>query len=297
MAPLKKVTISTHATQNNTQAHHVDIHRTNNKTTVNDASTQRQLINLAKQFALEGGLLPKERQLPIVERIELYQQATDIRRQENLEAIIQLAMEFSSDDEVSSKAEADWFSYFISFAENVSNPVMQGLWAKILVGEIARPGSYSCKTLEIFKNMSVNDAKLLAKLCSLAVKDKNSNNRRLISSVYQKPSLLSLLTGKKAYRIDFSEYGLNYSDLLALAENNIIFLQEAETRSIAKNDAYQFVYNGTPLTLGYKSKEVTLTFYKFTAVGNELAQLIKDSPVKNFLHHLKHQLGRLYKVS
>jgi len=295
MPPLKKITISNSA-QNNTQEHHVDIHRANSKATVNDASTQRQLITLAKQFALDGGLLPVERQLPIVERIELYQQATDIRRQKNIEAIIQQAMTFSSDDEISSKAEADWFNYFISFAENVSNPVMQGLWAKILIGEIARPGSYSFRTLEVFKNMSVNDAKLLAKLCSLSVKDKNNNNRRLISSAYQKPDLFSLLTGKKAYRIDFSEYGLNYSDLLALAENHIIFLQEAETRSIAKKDTYQFIYNGSPLILGYKNKEVVLTFYKFTAVGNELALLIKDSPVKNFLHHLKHQLGRLYKI-
>jgi len=297
MSPLKKVSLSTNELDDSTQQHQVDLQQAPHKASVSDASTQRQLLNLVKQFSLEGGLLPASKQLPIIERVELYQQATDIRRQKNLEAIIQQALTFSSDDEVANKAEADWFTYFISFAENISNPVMQGLWAKILVGEISRPGSYSCKTLEIFKNMSVNDAKLFAKICSLSVKDKNSHNMRLISGVYKKPNFKSIFTGKNEFRIDFSEYGLNYSDLLALAENNIIFLQEAETRSLTKKDNYQFIYNGTPFSLGYKTNNVSLTFYKFTAVGNELAQLIKDSPVKNFLHHLNHQLGRLYQVS
>jgi uncharacterized repeat protein (TIGR03899 family) len=297
MSPLKKIKVSANDLENTNQKHQAEIQQTPHKASVSDASTQRQLLNLIKQFSLEGGLLPANKQLPILERVELYQQATDVRRQKNLETIIQQALAFSSDDEVANKAEADWFSYFVSFAENISNPVMQGLWAKILVGEISRPGSYSFKTLEVFKNMSVIDAKLLAKLCSLSVKDKDNRSMRLISGAYKKPNFASIITGKKEFKIDLAEYGLNYSDLLALAESNIIFLQEAETRPLSKKDNYQFIYNGTPFTLAYKTNDVSLTFYKFTAVGNELAQLIKDSPVKNFLHHINYQLGRLYHVS
>jgi uncharacterized repeat protein (TIGR03899 family) len=264
------------------------------KKNVSNISTQRQLLSLARQFSLEGGLRSPEEQLPMIERVERHQQRCNIRRQQNLEAIIEQALAYGSEDEITEKADVDWFNNFILLAENIGNPTMQALWAKILAGEIARPGCFSLKALKVFREMSINDAKLLAKAHSLAVKDVNNINMRIISGCYRKPSLLSFFFGNKESRIHLGEFGLNYSDLLALSENNLIFIQEAETRPLLKNEQLHFSYHSTALSLAYKSNDVSLNFYKFTAIGNELAQLITDSANNAYFEHLKTQLRDLY---
>jgi len=268
------------------------VSNTTNKVT-NETSTQHQLLNLAKQFALADGLKPADQQLPIMERAKRHQQICKIRQQKNLESIIQQALEYSSLEEITDRADADWFNSFILLAENISNQTMQALWAKILAGEIARPGSFSLKALKVFKDMSISDAKLLSKARSLSVKDPHNNTMRIISGVYQKPSLLSVFFGSKQYRINLAEFGLNFSDLLALEENSLIFIQEAETRPLQKNETLTFDYNGTPLSLSYKTNNVSLNFYKFTAIGNELSQLIANTPNSQYQHVLQTHLAEL----
>lgn len=266
------------------------------KKSVSDTSTQRQLITLAKQFALEGALVAPEKQFPVLERVEKYEQKNKIRRQKNLEMIIYKALSYSSKNEVADRADADWFNNFILLAENISNSSMQELWAKILAGELARPGSFSLKALKVFKEMSISDAKQLAKARSLSVRDNASTNMRIISGAYQKPNVLSLFFGQKQKRINLAEFGLNYSDLLALAENNLIFIQEAETRALTKNTRLFFDYNGKAITLSYKIKDISINFYKFTAVGNELSQLISNNPELEFFGHLKLQLSEFVNI-
>jgi len=267
------------------------------KKVVNDTSTQRQLLNLAKKFSLAGGLRSPEKQIPIIERVARHDQACRIRRQQNLEAIIYQALEYSSANEIADRADADWFNNFILLAENIGNANMQVLWAKILAGEIAKPGSFSLKALNVFKNMSMSDAKLLAKARSLSVSDLHSNTMRIISGVYQKPTLLSLFFGNKEYRLNLAEHGLNYSDLLALSENKLLFIQEAETKPLFKNENLAFDYNGTPLHINFKKNNVCLNFYKFTSIGNELSQLIVNSPVESYHNALMINLSQLYVVN
>lgn len=78
--------------------------------------------------------------------------------------------DFCANKSIDKRTDLDWFNRYITLAENVSNKTMQDLWAKILAGELSRPGSYSLKALKVFREMSIVDAKLLAKACSLAVK-------------------------------------------------------------------------------------------------------------------------------
>ena len=156
-----------------------------------NASTQMQLLNLARQFVIDGALLPKEKQLTLEDRSRKRERITYLRKQQNLESIIQRAVQYCSDDEVGERADQDWFNNYTYLAEDVSNKTMQDLWAKILAGEISSPGSFSLKSLQAFKTMSINEAKLLAKACSLAIKDQSKRNIRIISGASQTPGLFN----------------------------------------------------------------------------------------------------------
>jgi uncharacterized repeat protein (TIGR03899 family) len=174
---------------------------------------------------------------------------------------------------------------------------MQDLWAKILAGELARPGSFSLKTLKVFRDMSIVDAKLLAKACSLTVKDQSKKNIRIISGTYQKPGLFNFLNKNRECYVNLSQFGLNYADILSLADNHILYQQESESSIMNTEESINFNYNGTPLKLTSKKPNIALQFYKFTPIGAELANLISDKPNDEFFDLLKQKLSCYFEIN
>lgn len=261
------------------------------QTRASSLSSQMQLISLAKQFALDGGLVATEKQIPLEERVLKRARFSQLRKQKNLEVIILKAINYCSTSEIPDRADHDWFNSFTAFAENVSNKTMQNLWAKILAGEISKPGSFSIKTLKIFRELSINDAKLFSKVCALAVKDNAAKNIRLISGSYQIPGIFNFLNKNRVKKINLNQFGLSYSDLLILTENNLIFHQEAESNPLAKKDQLHFNYNGHAITFTAKKAQCLLNFYKFTPTGAELAHMIADKPNNDYIETLKTQLS------
>lgn len=255
------------------------------------SSPHVQLLTLAKNFALDGCFKPVEKQMPLEDRSRKRERLTIARQQQNMETIVEKSLHYCSDQDVISKADPDWFSSFVTLAENISNKTMQELWAKILAGEISSPGSFSLKSIKTFRQLSMNDARLLGKACTLAVKDSQSKHLRVISGCYQTPGLFNMFDKHREQHIPLGAYGLNYAEILSLADNHIIFLQEAESHPFAKGEELTLKYNGLPLTLKAKKANSVLQFYKFTPIGAELAQLIKDKPDDEFFALLKNQLS------
>ncbi|MCJ8318767.1 MAG: TIGR03899 family protein [Colwellia sp.] len=261
------------------------------------SSTQLQLLHLAKQFALDGALRANDKQMPIEDRARKRERLAHLRKQQNMEVIIQKTLAYCSQSDVVNRTDQDWFNSYITLAENVSNNTMQDLWAKILAGEIYQPGTYSLKALQVFRNMSMGDAKLLGKACSLAVKDQSRTNIRLLSGCYLKPGLLNMFDKARQKNINLSQFGLNYSDLLSLAENHLIFIQESETNILSKSELLNFTYNGQSFVMAANKNNCILRFYKFTPIGVELSQLINDKPDATFNTFLRQQLSHHFSIT
>lgn len=268
----------------------------NNKKNNTSASSQQQLLQLAKSYALEGAFLPPEKQMAIADRADKRERTQLMRQQKNLENIIIKAVAYCDNENAVNKADNDWFSRFIPLAEDISNVTMQGLWAKILAGEISRPGSFSLKSLKIFKDMSIYDAKLFGKACSLACHDNKRKNYRIITSSTQQPSIFNIFTTNRQTQINLNQHGLSYNDILTLADNHLVFLQESETSIFNKQTALNFDFNGIPLVITSKKAKCVIGFYKFTPIGTELARLINDAPDMDYLQSLKQQLGHHFTI-
>ena len=103
-------------TKNKTQAavthENPDNSSTSSKKSHSSASSQMQLLTLAKQFVLDGNLLSPEKQMPLEDRVRKRERVNKIRRQQNLEAIIQKTLSYCSENEISDRADQDWFSQF-----------------------------------------------------------------------------------------------------------------------------------------------------------------------------------------
>lgn len=257
----------------------------------------QQFFKLAKKLAVDGALLSESKQMPIEDRTSRRLRLSQLRKQQNIENIIQKTSLYCADFEIEHRLDFDWLARFISLSEEICNVSMQDLWAKILAAELTEPGSFSFKTLKVFRDMNIHDAKLLAKACSLAIKDPNKNNIRLLTGTYQKPGLVNLFSKSRHQYCNLSHYGLNHADLLTLSEGHLIYIQESESSLLKKGDILHFDYNGTPLKLSAKKNNVCLQFYKFTPIGVELAQLIGDNENEDFSVHLKQFLSSYFIVN
>jgi uncharacterized repeat protein (TIGR03899 family) len=261
-----------------------------------NASSQKQLLVLAKKFSLDAAFLPENKQAPLEDRTYRRKKIAQLRQQQNMEAIVLRAIQYCSDDTITDRADQDWFSAFVSLAEGISNKTMQDLWAKILAGEISQPGSFSLKTMQTFRTMSITEAKLLAKACSLAMSDARKKNIRVISGAYQIPKLLNFFNKQRQQRLDLTQAGLSYADILTLADNHLLFEQETESHSLAKGEKLQFNYNGKAVSFVAKKSDCILTFYKFTPIGTELAHLVADNGDEDYFNAIKTQLSENFTV-
>jgi len=262
-----------------------------------ESPTHKQFFNITQQFGLEAALLPIEKQMPIEDRSNRRNRLSSLRKQENIEAIMEKTLSFFANKAIDKRLDLDWFNRYITLAEGVCNKTMQDLWAKILAGEFSRPGSYSLKALKVFRDMSIVDAKLLAKACSLAVKDKSKKNIRIISGSYQQPGLLNFFNKDRQQHINLSHFGLNYADILSLADNHLIYQQESESNVMENGEKLNFSFNGSPLKLSCKKANIAIQFYKFTPIGTELANLISDKPNNDFFVALKEQLKHHFDIA
>jgi hypothetical protein len=103
------------------------------------------------------------------DRIRARRSAEDARNQENLEAITAEAAKALNDQSrpvEDQPVDPDWVASFINSCKDVSDKQMQGLWARILAGEVTKPGSFSLRTLAFVRTMSKAEAELFTRFCS-----------------------------------------------------------------------------------------------------------------------------------
>jgi hypothetical protein len=92
----------------------------------------------------------------------------EARRQQNIEAIAAQAAEELERSIVSEQAvDEDWVARFLEHSQDIRNEQMRSLWARILAGEVAKPGSFSLKTLALARVMDEDDANLFTRFCSM----------------------------------------------------------------------------------------------------------------------------------
>jgi hypothetical protein len=87
-------------------------------------------------------------------------------RQENLEAITAQAAKELPESVSDKPVDPDWVAQFLNHSQDVSNDQMRTVWARILAGEVANPGSFSLQALALVRIMGKGDAELFTRFCT-----------------------------------------------------------------------------------------------------------------------------------
>lgn len=108
-----------------------------------------------------------------IEIAGMYRTGEEKRKIENRAASVKVAIDELNDGKPTIDAEAeiddDWLNLYAKIAEDKSSEELQGLFGKILAGEIQRPGTFSLRTLQFLSTLAKTDAQAISNFCSCVI--------------------------------------------------------------------------------------------------------------------------------
>lgn len=222
------------------------------------AECEKKQIMAALDSKIEDSI-PSEKLESIVSRIV----SKEVRRQENVDAVVQAALEDLNTAKTVSdeKANSDWLTRFFNIVEDVSDDELRVVWGKILSQEIQYPGSYSLRTLSTISNLSKKEAELFTRIGNLILRTNEykfllRNDESILGSDigYDEISLLM-------------ECGL----LKEVYDINIIYSSDKN-----KIKSHAFVYQDTAIVIEItpNASDVYVPIFQLTTAGNEIYNIL-----------------------
>lgn len=180
------------------------------------------------------------------------------RRQRNIEAIVQKAVPLLPNEVSATPVEDDWSSRFFAEVQDIGNEEMQTVWAKLLAGEVAKPGSFSPRTMFVVKNLAPREAELFNTLCKVSFREAGDDPAPFYG------------VGDKNF---WDELGLGYVQVQGLQDAGLIF---HEPLGLERRNFHQSVLRGPDLSVLLQAEgPATLEVGKvgFTVAGLELSRI------------------------
>ena len=260
-----------------------------------DASRQRMLSWFARVGISPSMMSPDPKKQK--HALERRKQILETQKASNLQAVLNIALNVTINEQTNDNLDPDWFFAFSTMAEEIYSPPMQELWGKIFAVEVARPGSFSLRTLQLLKTLTHRDAQVFNKAVNVASRRNNDAVPRILVGYHKRKGLLSLLRRPVPEQINLANVGLSYPDLLSLQEMKLIYTSEIESAEYDEGQQVTWRCVNENISLTSKTSGVALVYYKFTSVGSELYKLVTKSPNEVYLTSIKSVLGEVFNVS
>ena len=200
------------------------------------------------------------------ERISRRLAARETKRQQNIDAVVEMAANNLKEGSVSEDpVDIDWATRFFGIVQDVSREEMQLLWARILAKEIERPSSFSMRTLEVLRNITFAEAAVFERVAQFVL----SQNGHFL---YNDNSVLE-------------RFGVRYVDLALMKECGLLQAGDFVSKNFdSKPDGDMvtgFVYGKyiMLMTISQGTKTVQIPIALLTQVGQEIFSLL--DPVVN----------------
>ena len=260
-----------------------------------DASRQRMLSWFARVGISPSMMSPDPKKQK--HALERRKQILETQKASNLQSVLNIALNVSINEQTSDNLDADWFFAFSTMAEEIYSQPMQELWGKIFAVEVAHPGSFSLRTLQLLKTLTHRDAKVFNKAVNVASRKSNDTVPRILVGYHKRKGLLSFLRKPIPEQLNLASVGLSYPDLLSLQEMKLIYASEIESGEYVEGQQVTWRCVNENITLTCKTSGAALVYYKFTSVGSELYKLVTKSSNERYLQELKKVLGEVFNIS
>lgn len=204
-------------------------------------------------------------------RVQARITATEVRRQRNIEAIVEGAVKALPAAVSQEPIDPDWVATFFNQSQDIGNETMQSLWSRILAGEVASPGAFSVRTLNALRTLQQEDAELFANACNYAVLNGET------------PVLVTDGSHRYFKRRDLSNYDLLHLQALGLIQEGLIWI-------VKRDKAVSFTYGSQKYEIRNPKKDKEwgdVAIETFTQIGVELFPLSNATAAPDYIRALK----------
>ncbi len=257
-------------------------------------ATSMQIIAAAQEEARSKLISPQaalQGEVTIGELITQRIQFQEEKRQANIRSVVEQAAQELGDNEVQdTPIDHDWTAQFFGDVQDVSSEDMQLLWARVLAGQVERPGSTAIKTLGVLKNLDRATATLFGKLCSICVSITHDGINLYDARV--------LFLGDYSQGNALRDYGFDFEALNVLSEHGLINPEyntwhdyQASTGLVLPPSQtplhFPFCFQGKywillPMRVGFPRKELKLSGVALTSSGREISRVIDLVPAEEY---------------
>lgn len=162
-----------------------------------------------------------------IERAE----ALELRRQINIEQVIQATALQLPDEASSEPIDSDWMARFLNEVQDVTSAELQQLWSRVLATELVVPRSVSKRTLTIIRDMSSAEARAVAALAQLVWSNRNGTVKFV---VLPEPSRDRREDTEITY---LRKFGIEFMDLISLESAGVLSSMETyELTYVLRNE-------------------------------------------------------------
>ena len=227
----------------------------------------------------------------VTQRIQFQEE----KRQSNIAAVIgQAALELGDREVQDHEVDHDWTARFFNDVQDVSSEEMQQLWAKILAGEVERPGSTSLKAMNILKGLDRGTATLFRTLCSARMTPQIGLGE---GGVVRAGNEFVLSLEGRAADNSLKAYDLGYTAINRLNEHGLIApgydseLQHMVTDAgLDKSPRWISIAHGfqgrswvlTPIDQRQGDQTIMLRVILLTSTATELARVVDIEPMPEY---------------
>ena len=195
------------------------------------------------------------------------------KRMANMQSIVGQSIEQMPEQVPDTPVDHDWAARFFDCAKDISDEEMQKLWAKLLAGEVERPGSASLRTLHILRTMTQKEAELFARAVNYIFMEFDSAAWMFRAD-----------TGVQA----FSD--ISMEELYSLIEAGLVIPGQQFRLATSYPDGYGRFFYADKKILRVPG-EFSIPVYNFSISGTQLAKCIKPTvnaeylqQVANYIH-------------
>lgn len=182
----------------------------------------------------------------------------ELRRQMNVEAVLQRALRILPEGIEEGTPDPDWAAHFFTAAADTADAEFSRLWARLLAMEVRRPGAVPPNTLQRLPGLSKDGLRLFSRFAAFAI---NNFVIRLNQEFFDRKDV----TGDQILLLE--EYGLVRTN----RDLNRVFQSQRGDRF-----STNLLYADKALRITHENpvKQLTLACYRLTEAGSTLARAL-----------------------
>lgn len=226
---------------------------------------------------------------PLEERARRRVDRREIRRQQNIERIVELAAAEIPDAVAKEAASSDWLIQFLDFAQDVSDENAQAFWARLLATYIADPDAIFKRTLAQLRNMDRWELDAFVEYCSFSF-TLESGWRFMFEEELTRQEIWGYVQGN-----DYTQHFIN----IGLLSPEIAIMRPAASQGL------RIRYFAKEYELAAPSKaenddgqvpDAHFGYRKFTPTGQQLAKAVRAKTYYGYARNLIKALDSERKV-